>query len=233
MKSVFSQSFGAAEAVAKKDINPNRRSILKGVLLVTAVSLLKPTELLALQGNALDVWRRQLCDFASAVCPGASAYISDRIWRAAAYWGSGSGDFHQSFAATYVLDLRIQPYSTVNGSRYFEFDRYPFYDSHSPCRRIKDVNEIELKRFLHHEEQKFYGGVVSPCSERRHLETQCELDDFNRTAQAYKTDPKAWEHAYVRNVTDGQKSYYAHAVKPRTSNQQQGEKQVFLSPDSV
>jgi len=233
MKSVFSQSFGATEAVATKDLDFNRRSILKGVLLVTAASLLKPTELLALQSNGLDAWRRQLCDFASSICPGVSAYISDQIWRATGYWAPGSGDIHQTNVASYFLDLRIQPYTTISGGRYFEFDRYPFYDSHSPCRRIKDVNEMELRRFLHVEERKIYGTVVSPCSERRRLEYQCEQDDFNRTAKAYGSDPAAWEHLYVRNVTDGKKSYYAHAVKPRTNSQQQGVKQVFLSADSV
>ena len=233
MKSVFSQSFRAVEAAAKKDSNLNRRSILKGVVLVTAASLLKPTQLLALQSSGLDAWRRLVCDFASALCPGASAYISDRVWRANGYWSPGSGDIHQTYIASYFLDLRIQPYTTVNDGRYFEFDRYPFYDSHSPCRRIKDVNEMELRRFLNAGERTFYGGVVSPCSERRPLEYQCEKENFNRTAREYKTDPNAWEHLYLRNVTDGKKSYFAHAVKPRASNQSQDLKQVFLSPDSV
>ena len=232
MKSVFSRPFSAA-GPPQDHSEPNRRFVLKGLLLVGAATMLKPTELLAVQDPAA-AWRRMVCDLANTVCSGPVAQrIGSLVWGATAYWTQSSTQLHDSYRAAFFLDVAIQPYSTIYGSRYLEFDRYPFYDSHQPCRRIKDVNEMELRRFLNPEEQKIYNCVVSPCSERRALEYACQLDDFKQTARAYRTDPDAWEHLYVRNVTDGQKSYYAHAVKPRTSNGQQGVKQVFLSPNSL
>jgi hypothetical protein len=210
----------------------SRRLVLKGLGVLTAVCAFRPQLLLADQFSGLYGWRQLLGEFVTQVCPAPTASrFQSLILNAQAYSAPVATDFHHYYSQPIILDLRISPQLTVNGGRYFEFDRYPFYDSNQPCRRTKDVNDIELRRFLNAGEVEFYGGVVSPCSERR-LATQCDLNDFQRTAQYYRTDPAGWEPLYVRNVTDGRRSYLAHAAKPRVGNRQ-ALKQVFLSPNSL
>jgi hypothetical protein len=128
--------------------------------------------------------------------------------------------------------VRVYPEETY-GSRFFELENLPFYDSRNPCRRNKDLNAFEINRILAGGEREFYGTVVSPCSERRQLAYTCEWETYRKTAEYYTQDPDAWQPIYTRNFTDGSKSYLGFAVKPRTNAQGRPLKQLLLSPDSV
>jgi hypothetical protein len=135
--------------------------------------------------------------------------------------------------------LRILPLVTIGGARYFQFDRVPYFDTHVPCRANKDINDIELTRFL--AEAEHYGGVIlSPCGDRKPMRFRHEQEDFERTARnyhvrdGYYTDASHWHHSYVRPATvDGKKTILVHAVEPRRDGPMAGApKQVFLSKDS-
>ena len=116
MKSVFSRPFSAA-GPPQDHSEPNRRFVLKGLLLVGAATMLKPTELLAVQDPAA-AWRRMVCDLANTVCAGPVAQrINSLVWGATAYWTQSSSQLHDSSRAAFFLDVAIQPYSTIYGSR--------------------------------------------------------------------------------------------------------------------
>jgi hypothetical protein len=241
MKTLFSQPFSELDISVITRQTISRRTLVKGLGILTIASVLEPGKLFAAPryNREVEAWIASVKDLASSICDNSVAeQVHELLSNADAYVTPATNDFHQSFSAPFFLDLRIAPVATSSGQRFFEFDQYPFYDSHRPCRRTKDVNEIELRRFLDRGEIEFYGGVVSPCSERRQLTSQCEREDFTRTAEYYDADPDEFEHLYTRNVTDGNKSYLAHAAKPRAvrstpTQRRRALKQVFLSPDSL
>jgi hypothetical protein len=212
----------------------SRRSFLMGMGLVAGAMLVKPVS--ALPGLAYDGghWKETVCRLVDYVCPEpAAARIRDAIYRADTYYAEPSTDFHSSFSSRQIINAQVYPEAT-RGGRYFEFERLPYYDSRNPCRRTKDLNVLEIERILNGDEQERYGGVVSPCSERRQLAScGCERNVYNKTLAYYSKDSEVWEPVYTRNFTDGSRSYLGFAIKPRTSAQSQLPTQLLLSPDSV
>lgn len=211
----------------------SRRSFLMGMGVVAGSMIVKPVQ--ALPGLAYSGgWKERVCDLADYVCPQPAAErIREAIYRAETSYVTPAADFHGSFASRQIIDAHVYPEATY-GSRYFEFERLPYYDSRNPCRRSKDLNLIEIERILNQGEREFYGGVVSPCSERRPVAScGCERDTYRETAASYEEDPNAWEPVYARNFTDGRRSYLGFAVKARTGGQSRPPRQLFLSPESV
>ena len=209
-----------------------RRSILMGLGLVAGAMLVKPVR--ALPGLAYGGWQESVCDLVDYICPQpAAGRIRDAIYRAGTSYVTPSADFHSSFSSRQIINAQVYPEATY-GDRYFEFERLPYYDSRNPCRRTKDLNILEIERILNEDERELYGGVVSPCSERRQLAScGCEWDVYRETAASYDEDPDAWEPLYTRNFTDGKQSYLGFAVKARTNVQGQPLRQLLISPDSV
>jgi len=212
----------------------SRRRFLAGLGLVTGVMIAGPVR--ALPGFAAEggSWKDSVASLVNYICPEpAAGRIRDAIYRADTYYVAPSTDFHNSFSSRQIINAQIYPEASYNG-RYFELAGLPFYDSRNPCRRSKDLNPLEIARILNGGEREYYGGVVSPCSERRQLAScGCERDVYNKTLVYYKQDPAAWEPVYTRNFTDGRKSYLGFAVKARVNAQGQPLKQLLLSPDSV
>jgi hypothetical protein len=211
----------------------SRRNFLIGMGLVAGAIIVKPVY--ALPGFAYDGgWKESVCNLVDYICPQPAARrIREAIYQAGTSYVTPSADFHGSFSSRQIISAQIYPEATY-GDRYFELASLPYYDSHNPCRRTKDLNVLEIARILNEGEQKYYGGVVSPCSERRQLAScGCERDVYNKTVAYYEEDPEAWEPVYTRNFTDGKESYLGFAVKPRANAQGQLLKQLLLSPDSV
>lgn len=211
----------------------SRRNILMGIGLFTGAMLVKPAQALAGLADG-GRWKESVCDLVDYICPPpAAGRIREAIYQAGTSYVTPASDFHGSFSSRQAINAQVYPEATY-GSRYFEFERLPYYDSRNPCRRTKDLNLLEIARILSPGERKFYGGVVSPCSERRPLVScGCEWDVYRETAASYEEDPDAWEPVYTRNFTDGKKSYLGFAVKARTNVQGQPLRQLLLSPDSV
>lgn len=211
----------------------SRRSFLAGVGLVACATIVKPVH--ALPGFAYgDDWKESVCDLVGSICPEPVAgRIREAIYRAEVSYVTPSADFHSSFSSPRIINAQIRPEATY-GSRFFEFERLPFYDSRNPCRRSKDLNLLEIERILNEGEREQYGGVVSPCSERRPLAScGCEWDTYLKTAESYEEDPDEWDPLYTRNFTDGKESYLGFAVRARTNVEGRPSRQLFLSPDSV
>lgn len=174
------------------------------------------------------------------MCPGglhlprpAAGRIREAIYRAGTSYVAPPADFHSRFSSRQIINAQVYPEATY-GDRYFEFDRLPYYDSRNPCRRTKDLNVIEIERILNGEEREHYGGVVSPCSERRQIAScGCEWDTYRETAASYDEDPDAWEPVYTRNFTDGGQSYLGFAVRARSNDRGRPPTLLLLSPDSV
>jgi hypothetical protein len=224
----------AAAALETTNGYMSRRKFLMGVGLAVGAMIVKPAH--ALPGLAYDGdrWKESVCSLVDYICPEpAAGRIRDAIYAADTYYVAPSSDFHSSFSSKHIINAQVYPEATY-GDRYFEFARLPYYDSRNPCRRTKDLNVVEIERILNGDERERYGGVVSPCSERRQLAScGCERDTYTRTLAYYEEDPKAWEPVYTRNFTDGRSSYLGFAVKPRTNGQGQPPSQLFLSPYRV
>lgn len=224
----------AAEALEAASGVVSRRNFLMGLGLVTGAMIVKPVR--ALPGRTYEdgSWKASVSRLVNYICPEpAAGRIRDAIDRADTYYGAPSTDFHSSFSSRQILNAQVYP-ETTYGDRYFELARLPYYDSRNPCRRTKDLNVLEIERILNRGERQYYGGVVSPCSERRQLAScGCERNVYNKTLAYYQQDPEAWESLYTRNFTDGRRSYLGFAIKPRTNAQGQPLKQLLLSPDSV
>ncbi|HEX8129635.1 MAG TPA: hypothetical protein VF527_11090 [Pyrinomonadaceae bacterium] len=232
---IFGKQFGStADSLEAANGAVSRRNFLVGMGLVTGTVLIKPAT--ALHGFAYNggSWKESVCKLVDYICPQLTAgHIREAIYRADSYHAAPSADYHGSFSSRQIINAQVYP-KVTHGGRYFEFSRLPYYDSHNPCRRTKDLNVLEIERILNDGEREYYGGVVSPCSERRQLAScGCERDAYDKTVTYYKEDPKAWEPLYVRNFTDGRRSYLGFAVKPRTNAYGQPLKQLLLSPDSV
>jgi hypothetical protein len=212
----------------------SRRNFLMGLGLVTGAVIVTPV--LALPGVADNggSWKESVSRLVNYICPEPSAKrIRDAIYRAETYYVVPPTDFHSSFSSRQIINVQTSPEATYGG-RYFELARLPYYDSSNPCRRTKDLNVLEIERILNDGEREYYGGVVSPCSERRQLAScGCERNVYNKTVAFYDEDPEAWQPVYTRNFTDGRRSYLGFAVKSRTNAQGQPLKQLLLSPDSV
>lgn len=212
----------------------SRRRFLMGAGLAAGVMLVEPAR--ALPGFAYegDGWKETVCSLVDHVCPEPAAErIREAIQQAETYSVTPASDFHGSFSSGRVINARVSPEATY-GNRFFEFSRLPYYDSRKPCRRAKDLNMMEIERILNLEEQEYYGGVVSPCSERRQLAScGCERNVYQKTLADYEDDPGAWEPLYVRNFTDGARSFLGFAVRSRANDGGGRVRQLLLSPDSV
>jgi hypothetical protein len=212
----------------------SRRNFLMGLGLVAGAVIAKPVH--ALPGLMDDGGRLKASvgRLVNYICPEpAAGRIRDAINRADTYYVAPSTDFHGSFSSRQIINVQVYPKATYDG-RYFELERLPFYDSRNPCRRTKDLNVMEIERILNDRERKYYGVVVSPCSERRQVATcGCERDVYNKTLAYYGEDPRALEPIYTRNFTDGRRSYLGFAVKARMGAPGWPLKQLVLSPDNV
>lgn len=212
-----------------EDRKISRRFFIGGITVAAIIATAKPKGVFASENYAAEDWRRSVNSLVNSICYEPQR-ISNVVNRATVYTTPYGNSFHESFSPNYVLNIRVQPEETITG-RIFEFDRFPFYDSRNPCRRTKDLNSLEIWRLTQPGEIQWHGGVLSPCSERR-IANKFELEDFSRTANHYRTNPEDWDHVYTRNVTDGRKSYLAHAVSSRTTRTQSGRpaKNLLVSP---
>lgn len=213
--------------------NLTRRNFLVtlGVLAIAISS--KPLTVLADEHSPPQTLKRLISDLAYTTCdPSSAQRISQAIARAPVYGAPAPRTFHDSFSADFIIAARIYPTQTTTG-RYFELDRYAFYDAANPCARIKDLNAMELSRITDCGEREFYRTVLSPCSERRQPSTW-EDSDFQRTAIAYRSDPAEWTRDYSRSYTDGRRSYLAHGVTSRRRRLPSGApaREVLLSPEA-
>lgn len=209
----------------------SRRNFLRGMGLVAGAMIVSPARALPRLAYDGGSWKESVCSLVDYVCPEPAARrIREAIYRAETYYVTTPSDFHSSFSSRQIINAQVYPEATY-GDRYFELARLPYYDSRNPCRRTKDLNVVEIERILNEEEQDHYGGVVSPCSERRQLAScGCERNVYHKTLADYEEDPQAWDPLYVRNFTDGHSSYLGFAARPRTGTQ---DYELFLSPDSV
>lgn len=212
----------------------SRRNFMVGLGLATGAVIAKPVH--ALPGLVEDGGRLKasVSRLVNYICPEPTAgRIRDAIDAAEVQYVTPSTDFHGSFSSRQIINVQVYPKATYDG-RFFELERRAFYDSKNPCRRTKDLNVMEIERILNDRERRYYGVVVSPCSERRQVATcGCEWDVYNKTLARYGEDPKAFEPLYARNFTDGRRSYLGFAVKARTGAPGWPLKQLLLSPDSV
>lgn len=236
MKELFTQStpsYVQQFAGHVEDKKISRRFFFFGMAAATAVlATAKPQSVLASTDYGAEEWKRTVKTLVSCICVQPQRIIQV-VSNASHSYASYGNTFHERFSPFYALYFQVSPERTIT-DRYFEFDRFPFYDSKNPCRRTKDLNSIEILTLTSQSEVDWYGGVMSPCSERR-VADSTELDDFRRTAHVYKTDHRDWNHVYTRNVTNGKKSYLAHAASSRSTTTASGEptKTLFVSPYDV
>lgn len=225
--------FGAGPLKAANDA-VSRRKFLVGMGLMAGAMIARPVHALPHLAYDGSSWKDSVCRLVDNVCPKPAAKrINDSIYRADTYYVAPPADFHGSFSSRELIKAQTYPEATY-GERFFELAHLPYYDSQNPCRRTKDLNALEIERILNGGEREYYGGVLSPCSERRQLAScGCEWDVYNNTVAYYGEDPDAWEPLYTRNFTDGKSSYLGFAVTPRTDAQGRPLKQLLLSPDSV
>lgn len=235
MKSlILNQRSGFAADRAGAEIGAvSRRSFLVGAGLAASVLLVKPVRALPGLAYNADSWKQSVCALVDQIClESAAERIREAIDEAEVYYVKPTSDFHGSFSSRQRLNLQVSPEATY-GERYFEFASLPYYDSRNPCRRAKDLNALEIARILNGDERERYDGVVSPCSERRQLAAcGCERNVYQKTLDFYEEESAAWEPLYVRNFTDGRRSYLGFAVTSLTNEEEQF-RELFLSPDSV
>jgi hypothetical protein len=231
---LFGRHLGLASDSLESTGGVPRRKFLVGLGLVAGTMIVKPVR--ALPGLAYDSsgWKESVGRLVSHICEEpAAGRIRGAIYSADTYYAAPQTDFHSTFSSRVIIDAQIDPEATY-GDRYFELASLPYYDSRNPCRRTKDLNVLEIERILNGDEQDYYGGVVSPCSERRRLAScGCERNVYNKTLAHHNEDPAAWEPVYTRNFTDGRRSYLGFAIKPRADARVQMPTRLLISPDSV
>jgi hypothetical protein len=184
----------------------------------------------------IAMWRQRVKTFGYAVLPQTWAdYYARKVEESGVeVWSYRT--FHGQFSSPYAFAEQLQPCTSRYGNTTFEVAGLPYFDSQSPCRRTKDLNEIEIERLLEPREIAYYGCVLAPCSERR-APTRDDRDLFARTAREYRADPAAYNLDYVRNVSDGRSDHrqlYAHGATGRVNNPDGSpRKNLFLSSFDV
>jgi len=184
---------------------------------------------------APSVWKERTTIFVrevvpNDVVPAVLRYVSG----ARCVTASSPRSFSDQFASPVRFVLRIEPIVTRYEDCTFEIDELPYYDRMNPCRRTKDLNAAEIARLLEPSERAYYGGIMSPCSERRAL-TADDRDLYERTAaREYHVDRAAYTPQYVRNFTNGKNSYLGFGVTRNDGAPSQlPPKNVFLSSFDV
>ena len=180
-------------------------------------------------------WRERVKTFVYVVLPTEWAdYYAGRIaYAGVEVWSYNS--FHGQFSSPYAFSEQLPPCATRYGTT-FELAGLPYFDSQRPARRTKDLNEIEITRLIDPDEVRYYGCVLSPCSERR-PPTSDDYAKFSRTVQTYGGEPRAYNLDYVRNVSDGRTDHgqlHAYGVTGRVNNPDGSpRKNLFLSSFDV
>jgi len=162
--------------------------------------------------------------------PADARRINRQISNAPTYWTSPGRTFHEAFASKIRIDTRVFPTEALS-DRYFEIDSgLPLFDSENPCRRIKDMNSVELWHFTHPDVVDDF-GVLSPCNERLQATTR-DREIFRETAKFYDTDPESWNYQYKRPVSNGKRNTMAHVVTSKTDRSLSGQpaNTVLITP---
>lgn len=184
----------------------------------------------------IALWRLRVQNFARAVLPRdwANYYVSSIEYAGVEVWSYRH--FHGQFSSPYAFSEQLQPCTSRYGHTVFEVAGLPYFDSERPCRRSKDLNEIEIVRLTDPKEVAYYGCVLAPCSERR-PPTSNDQALFARTVREYNGDPRAYNLDYVRNVSDGRADHpqlYAYGATGRVNNPNGSpRKNLFLSTFDV
>ena len=218
---------------AKANLHIERRSFMKSLFVAGVTVTLYPSISLA-DSYESETWKGHISDLVKAICPPSTAnWMCSAITQSRVAQAPSPADFHSYFSAPLILvDARISPAQVVC-SRFFEIDRFPFFDTQNPCKRIKDLNAHEIRRISYNQEIERFGCVVSPCSER----FKPEKDDypaFYRTVAAYNGDPNDFELNYKRSFNHGRPSWgYGVTKKGSTGANGKPLKDLLLSSEDI
>lgn len=214
-------------------VYPSRRGFIKAAGVFAAALAVTPKLALANASYEAAEWRQLVINLVYAIGDQSFAQrTANSIRGCSIYPAPTPADFHEQFSARSILSLRVYP--QMVGERYFEIDRWPFFDTENPCRRCKDLNVREISQIVLPDEIKTFGAVVSPCGYREPPDTAYS-DHFRRAAEDYDTDPREWNWEYSRPFNNGQQSFLGHGVSHRTSRDSSGRphKALLLSSEDI
>jgi len=214
-------------------VNPSRRGFIKAAGVFAAALAVAPKVALANASYESTEWKQLVINLVYAVGDQRFAQrTADSIRSCSLYSAPTPTNFHEQFSANLILGLRVYPERV--GERYFEIDRFPFFDTENPCRRYKDLNVREIRQIVTPDEIDTFGTVVSPCNQRQ-APDMAYYDHFRRAAEDYDSDPREWNWEYSRPFNNGKKSFLAHGVSHRTSRDSSGRphKALLLSSEDI
>lgn len=216
-------------------VNVARRTFLKSAGAFSGMLFFEPMLALGDGFAPSEVWKQTVTNFVLRVLPNQTGQsINAVIMRSSVSQSPGARTFHDYYGPRLVIEAQLMPASTSDG-RFFELDRVPLYDSHNPCRRIKELNRVEILTITDPRIVAIYDTIVSPCSERRPPQHGGEYNNFCRTASEYGVRPETVTREYTRNFTDGKKSYLGHGVSFPSNLDPQGKprKALLLASEDI